>query len=383
MKVLLVDDEPRVLEALERMVLELADSWDVTCAASGADALTLLARDPHDVVVSDMRMPGMDGAELLAEVQRLYPDTTRFVLSGETNRGCALRAVRVAHQFLTKPCSAATLVGGIQRSYELNGRITSNVVRSIVSGTDRLPCVPAVHRELEAAIAVPDFSLDTAAAIIAKDPAMAAKLLQVVNSGFFSRGAGVNDVKAAVIRLGVEVVTSLVLVVGAFASVDCSMSEAELSQLQRSAAKAAAIARKIAEASDVADACTAALLGDIGQLVLACGVPPLAAEARQRAKATCTPLSVVENELIGATHTDVGAHLLAKWGLPQRIITAVASSDDLSRDPARDVGVSAVVHFARRVAAGKAVDEAYFAEVGETELLERWKHVAASVMEGC
>jgi HD-like signal output (HDOD) protein len=364
MRVLLVDDEPRVLEALERMVVELQDSWEISCAPGGREALELLRDNEFDVVVSDMRMPGMDGAELLGEVHRTHRHVMRFVLSGQTDRGSALRASRVAHQFLTKPCSAEILVDVIVRAQHLNARIASPEVRALVNGIERLPSVPALYRELQALIADDDANAASVAKVLSKDPAMTAKLLQLVNSGFFCRGARINDVRSAVVRLGLTVVSELVLLVGVFGSIDCSMSEAEVVSFQESAARAARVAHAIAKPEDAADASTAALLGDIGRLVLACRSTRPEAPAHE----------VRPNK--------AGAYLLEKWGLPQAIVTAVASLDDLRLDPGRKLGLSATVHAACRFVSGEPIDEAYFASMGSTELLAGWRKTASSIIGG-
>lgn len=364
MKVLLVDDEPHVLEALERMVFELQDSWEVSCAPGGSEALDLMRANDFDVVVSDMRMPGMDGAELLGEVHRRHRHVMRFVLSGQTDRGSALRAARVAHQFLTKPCSAELLVEAIVRAHELNARVASPEVRALVNGIDRLPSVPAIYRELQARMSDEDADLASIADLLSTEPAMAAKVLQLVNSGFFCRGARVNDVRAAVVRLGLDVVSDLVLLVGAFAGIECAMSEGEIRSFQEGAARAARLARALAAPEDTADACTAALLADIGRLVLACRAPASEVEVRD------------------LRHRDAGAYLLEMWGLPQRIVTAVASVDDLASDPSPSIGLSAMVHAAIRLSAGVAVDEGYFSAMSASDVLERWKQIARSTLGG-
>ena len=92
MRVLFVDDEPRVLEGIERMLFHLADEWDITCVESGAAALHELEEAPYNVVVTDMRMPGMDGAALLREICQHFPHIIRIVLSGHAELESALRA---------------------------------------------------------------------------------------------------------------------------------------------------------------------------------------------------------------------------------------------------------------------------------------------------
>ena len=108
-RVLCVDDEPMVLEGLER---NLGDHFDVVTAASGQDALTMIsAQPPFAAIVSDMRMPQMNGAELLSRVRQLVPDTTRILLTGHSETSAAISAVNDGHifRFLAKPCAPDVL----------------------------------------------------------------------------------------------------------------------------------------------------------------------------------------------------------------------------------------------------------------------------------
>jgi CheY-like chemotaxis protein len=102
--ILCVDDEPRVVDGL---ALHLRRDFQVLTAHGGQSALQLLKeKGAPAVIVSDMRMPGMDGAVLLKHVKNLYPDTTRILLTGEPGRDAAIAAVNEGQifRFLTKPC---------------------------------------------------------------------------------------------------------------------------------------------------------------------------------------------------------------------------------------------------------------------------------------
>lgn len=115
-RVLCVDDEPRILEGLS---LQLRRDYQVYTANSGQAALQTLKEAPGMmVVVSDMRMPGMDGATLLKQVKQRYPETTRILLTGETGREAAVQAVNEGQifRFLTKPCPPDQLRNAIDEA---------------------------------------------------------------------------------------------------------------------------------------------------------------------------------------------------------------------------------------------------------------------------
>src|ERR1700677_167677 len=99
-RILFVDDETRILEGIRRSMYSMRSEWEMRFATSAADALKQLATAPADVVVSDMRMAGMDGSDLLSEIKRLYPETARFVLSGQAEAESIIRVTRSAHGYL-------------------------------------------------------------------------------------------------------------------------------------------------------------------------------------------------------------------------------------------------------------------------------------------
>lgn len=342
MKLLFVDDEPLVVEALERMVMELGDDWDVTCSTSGEDALVELAVAPFDVVVSDMRMPGMDGAALLQQVHVRHPQVARFVLSGQTSQDAAMRSLRVAHQFLSKPCKAEVLVAAVERAHALRGLVGNDVVRGLATGVDCLPSLPSAVRELTLALECQNPCIAAVADIVSRDPGMAAKVLQVASSAFFERGAAVADVRVAVKRLGVEVMRAI--------SVDATSAETmapdveeRVGTLQREAVASAVRAFELAPEPLRAEAYTVALLCDVGQLVLCRGVHDLHRSAGALAAREGLPIHVAERRVLGVTHAEVGAYMLGLWGLPRRIVDTVAGHHGSGPDATSDAMLAAAV----------------------------------------
>ena len=112
-QVLFVDDEPNVLQGLQRMLHPLRNEWQMTFVQSGAEALVRLEQETFDVVVSDMRMPGMDGARLLNEVMQRFPRVVRIMLSGQVGKEAVLKATGPTHAYLSKPCEPEALKAAI------------------------------------------------------------------------------------------------------------------------------------------------------------------------------------------------------------------------------------------------------------------------------
>lgn len=148
MRILFVDDEPNILEGLQDLLRRFRRKWDMVFVASGEAALEEIDKGHFDVVVSDMRMPGIDGAELLRRVQKVKPHMVRIVLSGFAELEAALRVVPVAHQFLMKPTSAEVIENVIERACSLQALIRDDKIRGIVGKLHKLPSLPKVYTQL-------------------------------------------------------------------------------------------------------------------------------------------------------------------------------------------------------------------------------------------
>ena len=326
-RVLFVDDETRVLEGLQRMLRARRHEWEMVFADNGPSALEACARSPFDVVVSDLRMPGMDGASLLSEVQRRHPDTVRIVLSGHADRAGAARAARVAHQFLAKPTDAAGLTETIERACQLRDTLKHPAIREILGRIGSLPALPTLYMNLVEVLNRPNVQVDEIARIIAQDIGMSTKVLQLVNSTMFGISRHVTTLQTAVTLLGVNFISSLVLTAEVFRAYDQGSGESGqwMAALQKHSLLVADIAASLASDGRQAEsAYIAGMLHDVGRLALMDGLPTefraMCAEAREREM----PLQEVEMERLGVTHTQVGAYLLRLWHLPEAVVEAVA-----------------------------------------------------------
>lgn len=362
MKILFVDDEARVLDGMRSLLATVEGRWDARFAMSGNEALEILAGEPADVVVADMRMPGMDGAELLGKVQLRSPETMRILLSGHADHDAAFRALNVAHRFLAKPYEARVLADAVDRYSLMQGLLQSEELKRLVGSVERLPAAPRVFKELWRTLTSPQQDATRAAVVIGRDPALTAKVLQLANSAFLRRGAEIDSIHTAVTRIGIATLRTLVLATEVFTS----QSDVEaIAQLQLRALSASSLARRLAVGrADAEIAATGALLADVGLLL------PLAVQRCRAITANGRPV----------THAEVGAYLLGLWGLPMPIVEAVAYHHTPAEVPQHEWGPLGVVHVAVSLALGDSPDLEYLERMGVTESLEGWRRAAENLL---
>lgn len=391
-QILFVDDEVQILDGLRDLLRKQRKQWDMVFALGGAAALAELKNRRFDVVVSDMRMPLMDGATLLAEVKRHYPACFRIILSGHAEQEAIVKALPVAHQFLSKPCDANQLRIVIERACELTRLLQDQGIRDVIGKLDKLPSVPRTYFELNQAAARSDVTLVELATIVEQDPAMSAKVLQVVNSAYFSVAQSITSVQHAISYLGVDLLKALALVVHAFGIASAAdVPGFSLETLQEHSLLAGRLAKRvIPDPKLLGDVFTASVIHDVGKIVLALGIPDRYAEVVRRVRDERRPSQDVEREMLGVSHAQVGAYLLGSWGLPVSIVEAVAYHHEPGLVGGGDLRVLSAVHIAdalmeaatctntRATPCGE-LDLAFVERQGMTASLSVWSTYAADL----
>jgi HD-like signal output (HDOD) protein len=400
-RILFVDDEPKLLEGLQRMLRPQRKRWDMAFATSGAEALSILETGRFDIIVTDMRMPGMDGAQLLEHVQTRFPAVIRVVLSGYVEREAALRAAPVAHQFLAKPCDPAMLLAVLERSFSFTSALADDTTRRVVGAIGKLPSLPSTCASLTAALQDPDVSLDEVGEIVKRDVGMTAKVLQLVNSAFFSLVREVSTVREAVAVLGLDTLQQLVLTVEIFRTFRMAhkIPGFNLDEFERHSHFAARIAARLPAAKAVSSAAVvAALLHDTGKLILAARLPDQFELALRTALDENRPLHIVERELTGTGHAEIGGYLLGLWGLPNAIVYAVCLHHQplYAEHPVKELDTLAITHIADALAfetvrdqSGHAapacdlLDSEYVASLGVADQIPDWRAQATQMWKEC
>jgi HD-like signal output (HDOD) protein len=388
-RILFVDDDAKVLQALERMLYPLRTEWEMRFVGGASEALTLLAQHPYDVIVSDMRMPDMDGAQLLAEVRHKHPQMIRVGLSGQSSQEMNLRAVRSAHQYLAKPCTPELLKATVTRLHNLGELLTNLPLQELVSRMRSLPSLSSLFLEMIEALKSTTVSLQDLSCIIEKDMGMSAKIMQLANSAFFGAQRRVDDLPRAIAALGLETIKELVLSLQIFSQCDPTPpSQCGLPSVWEHSFTIAVYARLIArlehQPSHVVDAAfTAGLLHDCGELVLAINLPEVYSSVVTRAHTDRVSVREVERDTFGVSHAEIGAYLLGIWGLPDTIVETVAFHHDPGYQEKPPFGPLTAVYIAEALeheqrtrvldAASSPVDLAPLAKLGLSKRLPLWR----------
>jgi HD-like signal output (HDOD) protein len=388
--IVFVDDEQPVLRALQRVLRSRRDRWSMHFVDDPAQALALVEQSPVDVVVADMRMPGMDGAQLLARIKERAPATIRMILSGYTDLEATLRVVPVAHQFLTKPVDGKHLAEVIERSLHLRDVLQRDTVQRAVSAVGSLPVLPEIYQAISDVLANPASSVADVADIIAADVAMSAKILQLVNSAFFGIERRITDVRHAVAFLGMPMVRQMVLVHKVLGTPpEVKVAGLSLAREREHALLCAQVARALVpDTLLAADAYLAAALHDIGKLVMAAELPEEYAQILATAQRKRQPLHLAERDVLGTSHAEIGAYLLGLWGLPDNVIEAVAFHHRPRVVGSGSFDLLAAVHIANHLVQGEpaadrsaGLDMDYLRELGVVDRLPEWRRLADRVCE--
>jgi HD-like signal output (HDOD) protein len=362
-RILFVDDEPASLQGLRLRPHRMSGKWELGWADNGPLALEQMQRQPYDVVVTDLRMPGMDGAKLLEIVSARWPKTIRIVLAGYAGPQQAMRAASLAHQYLNKPCEPQQLEDAIDRCLRLHDVLHGQRLQAIVGRIRKLPGIPRIYSALRGIVSDEKVTVSEVARLVGTDPAIAARVLHIVNSAFFRLARRITKIEQAVSYLGFTVIRNLAMSVEISAqwpsNTSGHLNQAKLQAHVRAVAAAAnALTVKTAIADDTM---LAGLVHDIGYWVLAQECPAELSASVELAAATAIPVHQAESLVIGASHAEIGAHLLGTWGLPYPVIEAVAHHHEPQRVSQSYFDVLAALTIAQsliRVDDGSAFDVA-------------------------
>lgn len=351
-RILLVGGPADGLEQLLQDLSPMETFWEMRSCNNPAHGLLELEQGPWDAVVASLEMDGVDGLAFLKETAARFPKALRIIRC-EAEKKSKVQAVAGAMpQVLYKNADAETLCSSIVRGFRLNAWMEPAEVRTLVGRMRQLPSLPTLYTEVLHELNSPEGSLENVAKSVAKDPVMTAKMLQVVNSAFFSLARQIVDPAEAVMYLGAERTKSLILLAKVFSQFDqtkCrSFSLDEFWQHAMSTGTfAMAIVKQETKDNAMADlAFTTGLLHDVGKLLLAGNVAETYGPALEQAERRKISAREVELEAFGTTHSELGACLLATWGLPVPLLDAIAWHHNPMETNDTEFSITTAVHVA-------------------------------------
>jgi putative nucleotidyltransferase with HDIG domain len=366
----------------------LGESWVVVGAASNSAALAEAQKQPFDVVVANFTLPESGGAELLNRIRIDLPKTLRFIAADAAIQEKAMGDVLGGHQFLALPFDRSTLKVSIERSLAADYGM-SNSMRELVSRIRTFPTIPSLYLEVVNALTNPNSTTADIGAIVAKDMAMTTKLVQVLNSAYFGLPRTITDPTEAVGILGFETVKSLIMTVKLLSQYDkVKPVYFSIDHIWRHSTSVAQTAKVMAllETGDTdcsGIAYTAGLMHDLGKVILAANFDTQYHGAHALARKQQIPLWVVEKDIFGATHGEIGAYMLTLWGMSPEVVKVAAMhhhpfhSDDKTFTPLTAVHVANALEYE-----GSAendglpipiIDAAYLQRLGLEERIELWR----------
>jgi putative nucleotidyltransferase with HDIG domain len=399
-RILFVDDEPMVLKGLQRTLRKMRAEWEMTFASSSKEALDILDSGSFDVIVSDLRMPEMDGMQLLTEVKSKHPQVVRIILSGQVEQEATFKSLQLAHQSLSKPCDADILKHTLNKLFGLRSLLEDESIKRIVSQTETLPSLPAVYTEVINELQSKEPAVKKVAEIISTDLAMTAKILQVVNSAFFGLVRKISNPKEAVMLLGTETIKALVLSVKIFSEFNQKkFSWFNFDELFNHSMAVSMFAQTISKKEHldqnlVNNSLMAGMFHDLGKLILVTNFQEPYQKVLTEAANTKQNLWDLECEMFGTSHAEIGAYLMGLWGLEYPVIEAIAFHHRPGKSLSNSTGLLTAVHFGdafdrlkngpndlNSVNGLRQLDKGYLDNLGVAARINDWQMVCKGLTE--
>jgi putative nucleotidyltransferase with HDIG domain len=399
-RILFVDDEPMVLKGLQRTLRKMRAEWEMTFASSSKEALDILDSGSFDVIVSDLRMPEMDGMQLLTEVKSKHPQVVRIILSGQVEQEATFKSLQLAHQSLSKPCDADILKHTLNKLFGLRSLLEDESIKRIVSQTETLPSLPAVYTEIINELQSKEPAVKKVAEIISTDLAMTAKILQVVNSAFFGLVRKISNPKEAVMLLGTETIKALVLSVKIFSEFNQKkFSWFNFDELFNHSMAVSMFAQTISKKEHldqnlVNNSLMAGMFHDLGKLILVTNFQEPYQKVLTEAANTKQNLWDLECEMFGTSHAEIGAYLMGLWGLEYPVIEAIAFHHRPGKSLSNSTGLLTAVHFGdafdrlkngpndlNSVNGLRQLDKGYLDNLGVAARINDWQMVCKGLTE--
>jgi putative nucleotidyltransferase with HDIG domain len=384
-RVLFVGGDESWLGEIQRDLGCLQSNWKTEHAADCGQAVEKWADGSFDTLILDGKIP--DGSKLFKALEKELAQSVCLVRCQTMDRSTSAQWKGTGATLIPEDTDAAALVSNIKRSACVQDWMGNEAIRKLVLQIRKLPAQPKLHTEVTNELKSENGSMDVVGKLISQEPVMSAKIMQVVNSAFFGLTREISDPGECVMVLGAERIKALILLAGVFSQYAGSKCPGFAPEpVWGHSIQVGAFARAIAlaetkNARTAEAAFTAGLLHDIGKLILAGNLPEMYDTVQKLKVSKSITTREAEMEILGTSHAELGACLLATWGLPLPILEAIAWHHEPSRSDEKGFTLLAAVHaanvFAQETTTGETardtVDKGYFLHAGLGDCHNRWR----------
>lgn len=332
-KILFIDDEFLVLNALRRALRPLCNECECMFAVGPHEALDLLKRESFSIVVSDMRMPEIDGAQLLKKFKEETPDTVRVILSGQASTETVVRSLLVTHQYMSKPIDTEYLQSVLRSLLQSNTILNNPLVRRKLSQFSAIPTLQSTMDELWGMVDSGLINHEKLVVLAKNDIGLLARLLHIsgLSSNEQRKYPSINEIiSACSAQMFLLAFQSSELFTPVRDDSDLGMLIREVSS--HSIRVADEVNRtNLGESNEVrSERFIAALLHDFGKILIAYHFDDIIEPSLQAYKTRLSSTSCAEEKLLGSTHADVGAYLASIWGFDESVVSLIQNHNKYS-----------------------------------------------------
>ncbi|MBP6491975.1 MAG: HDOD domain-containing protein [Clostridia bacterium] len=324
-KILIVDNDNHIQSSIADTFKDT--NYEIITAGNGVFALEIMKITQIDMVISDIRIQGMDGVELLSSIKELYPNVIRIIMTSFAEDPSVFKAIlqNIARFYILKPWSNEKLLEYIEQIFETEYILKSNHLLKLINNVEKLPTIESSYQKILGMI---EKDADTRAISdeIEKDFAISTKLLQIANSAYYGLQTG--SVKHATVYLGLQNLKSLIYSTSILDSFDTvSLQEQQMvTDLWKHALLTSKLLHYIYEvflSKNLPEtASSAGLLHNIGTLILIRNRIENYAKVVSDAQDKSRGILEMEEEVFHVTHQEAGGYLVSWWKLPFPIVEA-------------------------------------------------------------
>ncbi len=389
-RILFVSEDQALCQEFQAQCPEAESAWTVQHVQTEEEATALCQQQTFAAVVADVNLNGKSGNDLLDAFMRRQPKALRIVISDPADVPSTIKCLGHAHHHVLKPCSAKTLLHALEQAFAQEAWLPSEPLQGFIAQMRQVPSPLKSYQQIVQEMKSPTCSLEKIGSLIAQDPAVAAKVLQLANSTVFGRELNVVNPAEAIAYIGLETTKAVVLLAHTFSSFDnLRLARFSIEDLWRHSVEVGRLARRVVElekaGEDVAEqAFAAGLLHDIGKLLFAANHPGVFTKVLRLAREQQCNLWEAESQVMpGVGHAELGATVLGIWGLPKTITEAVALHHSPWRQRRHTFSPVTAVHVANildhelhpdpNVIMPSQINTSYLKEMGLAGRVEAWR----------